>query len=230
MLPLGAFCLIANSITVYGPRVMGGLFTFIACVWIAALIGIFAVHMPLCIFVGKVNYFKFLYEFKEAIILAISTCSSTATLPVSTKVAKERVGVPPAIADFVIPLGSTANMNGTSVFFAVITIFTCQLLGISLTPVQYVILVVQACLLAISCSTVPNTGLVIATTILTSFGLPLDAIGLVVGVYRFCDMIHTTSNCMGDWVSATCIASSEGVLDREICACNLKSVEPNRAA
>jgi len=225
LLPLGAFCLVANSITIYGPRVMGGLFQFIACDWIASLIGIFTVHLLLAVFVCKMNFLKFLYEFKEAIVVAMSTCSSTTTLPVSTKTAKEKIGVSPAIADFVIPLGSTANMNGSSVFFALITVFTCQLMGITLTPLQYVMLVIQSCLLAISCSTVPNTGVVIAVTILTSFGLPLDAIGLIVGVYRFCDMIHTPTNCIGDWVCAASIASSEGALDREICVCSLKSAE-----
>lgn len=229
VLPVGAFCLVANSIAVYGPRVIGGLFQFIACDWAAALLGIFTVNLFLLTFVGKVNFFKFLATFKDALVVALAACSSTATLPITTKVAKEKIGIPATIADFVIPLGSTANMNGTAAFFSIITVFTCQLMGIELTLLQYVLLVIESCLLAISCSTVPNTGIVIAITVLTSFGLPIDAIGLIVGVYKFCDMAHTPTNCMGDWVTATCIASSEGSLDREACVCNLKSVEPSKA-
>ena len=155
------------------------------------------------------------------VTIAVAGCSSTATLPVATATARDKIGVPAKIADFVIPLGSTANMNGTSGFFSIITVFTCQLMGVELSIPQYVLLVVESCLLAISCSTVPNTGIVIAITVLQSFGLPIEAIGLIVGVYKFCDMCHTPTNCFGDWVTATCIASSDGVLNRDICVCSL---------
>ena len=223
LMPVGVFCLITYALGFYGPSVIGGLAKFIACDWFGAILGIITVDFILLRFVGKVRIGKFFSEFKSALIVAIAGCSSTATLPLSTTAAKEKIGVSNTIADFVIPLGSTANMNGTAGFFSIITVFTCQLMGIDLTIGQYVLLVIESCLLAISCSTVPNTGIVIAITVLQSFGLPIDAIGLIVGVYKFCDMAHTPTNCIGDWVSATCIASREGKLDRSICTCNLKS-------
>lgn len=222
LLPYGVFCLITYALAFYGPSVIGGLMLFVACDWITVIIGIFTVHLLLLTFVGKVNFFKFMAQFKAALIVAIAGCSSTATLPLSTVVAKEKIGVPSTIADFVIPLGSTANMNGTAGFFSIITVFTCQLMGVDLSLVQYALLIIESCLLAISCSTVPNTGIVIAITVLQSFGLPIEAIGLIVGVYKFCDMCHTPTNCMGDWVSATCIAASDGILNRDICVCNLR--------
>lgn len=221
LLPYGVFCLITYALAFYGPSVIGGLLIFIACDWITVIIGIFTVHLLLLTFVGKVNFFKFIANFKAALVVALAGCSSTATLPIATATAKERIGVPGKIADFVIPLGSTANMNGTAGFFSIITVFTCQLMGVDLSIPQYVLLIVESCLLAISCSTVPNTGIVIAITVLQSFGLPIEAIGLIVGVYKFCDMCHTPTNCLGDWVTATCIASSDGVLDREVCVCSL---------
>lgn len=221
LLPYGVFCLITYALAFYGPSVIGGLLIFIACDWITVIIGIFTVHLLLLTFVGKVNFFKFIANFKAALVVAVAGCSSTATLPIATAIAKERIGVPAKIADFVIPLGSTANMNGTAGFFSIITVFTCQLMGVDLSIPQYVLLIVESCLLAISCSTVPNTGIVIAITVLQSFGLPIEAIGLIVGVYKFCDMCHTPTNCLGDWVTATCIASSDGVLDREVCVCSL---------
>lgn len=221
LLPYGAFCLITYALAFYGPSVIGGLALFVACDWITVIIGIFTVNLFLLTFVAKVNFFKFFAQFKSALIVAVAGCSSTATLPLSTTAAKEKIGVPNTIADFVIPLGSTANMNGTAGFFTLITVFTCQLMGIDLSMPQYVLLVIESCLLAISCSTVPNTGIVIAITVLQSFGLPIEAIGLIVGVYKFCDMCHTPTNCMGDWVTATCIAASDGVLDRNVCVCSL---------
>ena len=230
LLPLGVFCLITYALAYYGGGVIGGLFQFIACDWLGALLGIFTIDLLLLTFMGKVNFFKFLGQFKTALVVALAGCSSTATLPISTKVAKEKIGVPSTISDFVIPLGSTANMNGTAGFFSIITLFTCQLMGIDLTPGQYILLVIESCLLAISCSTVPNTGIVIAITVLQSFGLPIDAIGLIVGVYKFCDMAHTPTNCIGDWVASTCIAASEGKLDRDICVCNLGGKKNNLAA
>ena len=221
LLPYGVFCLIAHALAYHGPAVIGGLLIFVACDWITVTIGILTVHFAMLTFIGKVNFFKFVSQFKAALIIAVAGCSSTATLPVATATARDKIGVPAKIADFVIPLGSTANMNGTSGFFSIITVFTCQLMGVELSIPQYVLLVVESCLLAISCSTVPNTGIVIAITVLQSFGLPIEAIGLIVGVYKFCDMCHTPTNCFGDWVTATCIASSDGVLNRDICVCSL---------
>ncbi len=225
LLPIGAFCLVANSITLYGPKVMGGLLLFIAADWLAAITGILTVHLFLITSVAKLNFFKFLSAFKEALVVAVAGCSSTATLPISTRIAKEKVGVDASTADFVIPLGSTANMNGTAGFFSIMTVFTLQLMGVELGIGQYVLLVIVSCLLAISCSTVPNTGIVIAITVLTIFGLPIDAIGLVVGVYRFCDMAHTPTNCIGDWVTATCVSASNGTLNRDVCECNLSQTK-----
>ena len=219
--PIGVLGLMTDTIATYGSKVVGSLVTFIACDWIAALITIVVMYSIMLVFICRMNPFKFWAHFKEPIMIAIATLVSVATLPLGMKTCTEKIGVPKSTTDFVLPLGATANMNGTAVYFGLIVVFTCQLMGIQLSISQYVILVIQSVLMAIGCAAVPSIALVLSATLLTSFGLPIEAIGLVTGIHRIVNTAHTPTNVMGDWVTATCIASLDGTLDREKCVAKL---------
>lgn len=219
--PIGVLGLMTDTIATYGSKVVGSLVTFIACDWIAALITIVVMYSIMLVFICRMNPFKFWAQFKEPIMIAIATLVSVATLPLGMKTCTEKIGVPKSTTDFVLPLGATANMNGTAVYFGLIVVFTCQLMGIQLSISQYVILVIQSVLMAIGCAAVPSIALVLSATLLTSFGLPIEAIGLVTGIHRIVNTAHTPTNVMGDWVTATCIASLDGTLDREKCVAKL---------
>lgn len=137
-----------------------------------------------------------------------------AALPVSMKNAKNKLGISEETASFVLPFGATANMDGTGIFFGLIVVFAAQVAGVQLTIGQMASLVLQATLLSVGCAAVPQIGLVIGTTMITTMGLPVEVIGLVTGIYRIIDQIHTATNSTGDLVVAACVASTEGTLDR----------------
>ncbi len=126
------------------------------------------------------------------------------------------MGIPKDTASFVLPLGATANMNGTGIYFGVIVLFAAQLYGIDISISQQIMLVLTATMLSIGCAAAPQTGLIISIALLTNLGIPLDGIALIAGVYRIVDQIHTSTNSMGDLLVAVAVSSMEGDLDREL--------------
>lgn len=214
-IPVGVFGLMVNAMATYGTSILGNIFKFIVTDYASALTHTLIVYVPLLIFVAKVNPIKYLKVAFESWLVAFSTCTSMAALPVSMKNAKEKLGIPEETASFVLPFGATANMDGTGIFFGIVVVFAAQVAGVDLTIGQMASLVLQATLLSIGCAAVPQIGLVIGTTMITSMGLPLEVIGLVTGIYRIIDQIHTATNSTGDLVVAACVASTEGTLDHQ---------------
>lgn len=217
IIPYGVFSLMVTTIISCGTQVFGGLLKFILCDWITCLLVIFILDTGMLIILGKVNPLRFLFQFREAIMIAMATCVSVTTIPFATKTLIEKIGVPSEVTKFVLPLGATANMTGTAGFFGIIVVFTAQLTGVQLTMAQYVVLVFQAVMMAMGCATVPSIALVLSSTLLMGFGLPVTSIGMIIGVYRLMDIAHTTTNSIGNWVTSTCIASLDHTLDRDIC-------------
>ena len=213
-IPVGVFGLMTNAMATYGTSILGNIFKFILTDYLSAFTHLLIVYVPLLLFVAKVNPIKYLKVAFESWLVAFSTCTSMAALPVYMKNAKEKLGIPEETASFVLPFGATANMDGTGIFFGLIVVFAAQVAGVQLTIGQMASLVLQATLLSVGCAAVPQIGLVIGTTMITSMGLPVEVIGLVTGIYRIIDQIHTATNSTGDLVVAACVASTEGTLDR----------------
>ncbi len=213
-IPVGVFGLMTNAMATYGTSILGNIFKFILTDYLSAFTHLLIVYVPLLIFVARVNPVKYLKVAFESWLVAFSTCTSMAALPVSMKNAKTKLGISEEAASFVLPFGATANMDGTGIFFGLIVVFAAQVAGVQLTIGQMASLVLQATLLSVGCAAVPQIGLVIGTTMVTTMGLPVEVIGLVTGIYRIIDQIHTATNSAGDLVVAACVASTEGVLDR----------------
>lgn len=216
IIPFGVFGLMSVSLAKYGLAIFGPVLKFIATDYLASIIMITVVYSIFLIGVAKVSPLKFWKKAFEPWMIAFSTCTSSAALPVSMEVAPKKLGVPKDIASFVLPLGATANMNGTCIYFGIIVLFAAQLYGIDLSIQQQIMLVIQATFLSVGCAATPQIGLVISLTLLTQMGLPLEAYALVAGIYRIIDQIHTSTNSSGDLVTAVCIASLQGELDRNI--------------
>lgn len=213
--PYGVFGLMANATTKFGLKIFGPISKFILTDYLASFIHIALVYSFILVVFGKVNPIKFYKKAFQTWLVAFSTCSSMATLPVTMRIADEELGIPKENASFVLPLGATANMNGTSIYFGIIVLFAAQIYGIPLTFKMQALLVLQATLLSVGCAAVPQVGLLISIALLTSMGLPLDGIALVAGIYRIVDQAHTSTNALGDLVVATTVAGMEGDLDRE---------------
>jgi Na+/H+-dicarboxylate symporter len=195
--------------------IFGPVLKFILVDYAASLVMILVVYSLVLKLIAKVSVRQFWRYAFESFLIAFSTCTSAAALPVAMKNSR-RMGIPKQVGNFVLPLGATANMNGTCIYFGIIVVFASQLYGVPLSFGQQVMLAITATLLSVGAAATPQIGLVISITLLSSMGLPLEATALVAGVYRIIDQIHTGTNSVGDLVFATAIAEMEGVLDHDL--------------
>ena len=216
IIPYGVFSLMTVALAKYGVAIFGPVLKFILTDYLACIIMSTVGYSIFLIVIGKVNPMKFWRKAFEPWMIAFSTCTSSAALPVSMEVAPKKMGVPRDIASFVLPLGCTAQMNGTCAYFGIVVLFAAQLYGVELSIQQQIMLVVQATFLSVGCAATPQIGLVISLTLMTQMGLPLDAYALVAGIYRIIDQIHTSTNSVGDLVASVCISQMEGELDHEV--------------
>ena len=216
IIPYGVFSLMTVALAKYGVAIFGPVLKFILTDYLACIIMSTVGYSIFLIVIGKVNPMKFWRKAFEPWMIAFSTCTSSAALPVSMEVAPKKMGVPRDIASFVLPLGCTAQMNGTCAYFGIVVLFAAQLYGVELSHAADDLLVVQATFLSVGCAATPQIGLVISLTLMTQMGLPLDAYALVAGIYRIIDQIHTSTNSVGDLVASVCISQMEGELDHEI--------------
>lgn len=214
--PIGVFGLMAKAVTAFGVGIFGPVFKFILVDYGANIFTVAVYYSLILYFIGKVNPIKFFKKAFQSWAIAFSTCSSAAALPMAMKIGTDEIGIPKETASFVLPLGATANMNGTGIYFGVVVMFAAQLYGIDISLSQQIMLVLTATMLAIGCAAAPQTGLIISIALLTNLGIPLDGIALIAGVYRIVDQIHTSTNSVGDLVVAVSVASLEKDLDREI--------------
>ena len=153
---------------------------------------------------------------KEVAIFAFSTSSSAATIPVTLKTVQNDLGVNKNVSSFVVPVGATINMDGTAIMQGMATVFIAQMSGIDLTLIQYVQVVILAVVTSIGTAAVPSAGTITLVIILQQFGLPLEAIGIILAVDRILDMIRTSVNVTGDAAVACIVANSEGLLNKEV--------------
>jgi Na+/H+-dicarboxylate symporter len=137
---------------------------------------------------------------RETFIVAFTTSSSAATLPVTFQCVEENLGVPNKIASFVLPLGATVNMNGTSLYQAVAAIFIAQFYGLDLSYSQFATILLTSMLAAVGTAPVPGVGIIMLIMVLQSVGIPAQGIGLILGVDRILDMLRTIPNIAGDAV------------------------------
>jgi len=149
-------------------------------------------------------------------LFAFSTSSSNATIPINLDTVVKRLGVKKSIASFTIPLGATINMDGTAIMQGVATVFIANVYGLDLLFSQYLIIVLTAMLASIGTAGVPGVGLVMLAMVLKQIGLPVEGIGLIIGVDRILDMLRTAINVTGDAAVSMVVAKKEKCLDHAI--------------
>ena len=159
--------------------------------------------------IAKRNYLDFLKKLAPAQLLAFSTSSSAATLPVTMECTEERLKIPQEIAGFVLPLGITINMHGTAIHQAVAAVFIAQAFGHDLTLAHYFIIIFTASLGAMGAPAVPGAGLILLLMVLASIGVEEEGLALILAIDRPLDMIRTIPNVVGDAIVATLVAKSE---------------------
>jgi Na+/H+-dicarboxylate symporter len=179
---------------------------------LAILIGLFY-PLIIRIFVRKISYSSLFKRVSPAQFLAFSTSSSAATLPVTMECVNDNLGVSKSVTNFVLPIGATVNMDGTSLYQAVAVVFLAQLHYVDLTLSQQLTIVLTATLASIGSAAVPSAGLIMMIIVLQSVGLNPAWIAIIFPVDRILDMCRTVANVTGDIVVATVIANSEGELN-----------------
>ncbi len=210
--PYGAFGLIASAVGSQGIDAIKVMAMYMTVVLGALLIHTVFIYGGAVALIGKRNPIWFFKNFFPATVVAFSTASSAATLPISMKTAQDKLKVPESISSFTQSLGATINMDGTAIMQGAAVIFIAQAFSIELTMGQLITVVLTAVLASIGTAAVPGAGLIMLAMVLTSVGLPVEGIALVLGVDRILDMIRTAVNITGDAACALVVAQTEGVL------------------
>ena len=204
--PFAVFGLLAHITARVGLTALIGTGVYVAAV-LAGLVVLFAVYLAAVGLVGRYSVPRFLAAVREVMLLAFSTSSSAAVMPLSLTTAEHKLSVRTSVARFVIPLGTTINMGGTALYQAVATLFLAQAFQIDIGLTGMVLVVVMATGAAIGSPGTPGIGIVILATILNSVGVPPAGIAIILGVDRLLDMCRTTLNVVGDLVAAQVIST-----------------------
>ena len=217
MAPIGVFALIADTITsVAGDNLnnvlelLSALGFYMLVVIIGLIIQMMFTYTAVLKIFSNMSLKKFYQGIAPAQLLAFSTSSSGATLPVTMERCEDELGVSEEVSSFVLPLGATINMDGTALYQAVAAVFIAQTLGMELTLGAQLTIVLTAVLASIGTAAVPGAGIIMLIIILEAIGVPSAGIALILGVDRILDMMRTVTNVTGDASVAVAVASSEG--------------------
>ena len=210
--PYAVFALICPTIASNGMDVLLPLLSFVLVVWFGLLLQVVIVYFPGVKFLVKMGPIKFVKTIWEAIVISFTTCSSSATLPVTMECGR-KLGISLPVRSFTLPLGATMNMDGGAIYQGITAVFVANLFGIHLTIGQQAIIVLTAVLASVGTAGVAGASIIMLGTVLTSVGLPLEGIAIVAGVDKLIDMPRTSINIIGDLMCSAFVARTEGELD-----------------
>jgi Na+/H+-dicarboxylate symporter len=213
---IGVFCLIAKTFAQQGVGLLIPMASYFLTVLGALAVHLFITILVLLYVFTRFNPVTFLKKMRNAQAFAFSTASSNATIPVTLRSVTERLGVNNSVASFTVPLGATINMDGTAIMQGVATVFIANVYGIELGIFGYLTVIGMAVLASIGTAGVPGVGLIMLAMVLNQVGLPLEGIGLIMGVDRLLDMCRTSVNITGDAMVSTGVAKSENNIDVDV--------------
>jgi Na+/H+-dicarboxylate symporter len=214
--PYAVFCLIAHSVATLGLDLLGQLMGYVLVLIGALLIHLFVTLMAALKLMGNLSPRIFLRKMRNVQVFAFSTASSNATIPVTLRTVTERLGVNNSVAAFTIPFGATINMDGTAIMQGVATVFIANVYNIPLDMGDYLMVILMSVLASIGTAGVPGVGLIMLSMVFAQVGLPVEGIGLILGVDRLLDMVRTAVNVSGDAMVTCVIARAEGKFDVEV--------------
>ena len=204
--PFAVFAIIFNTAFRFGYEVFGSLFFYVATVVLGLLVQQFVVYSVLVKVIARRSPIAFFAACRDVYLYAFSTASSNATLPLALETAEQKLKLPPNISRFVLTVGATANQNGTAIFEGVTVLFLAQVYGIELTIAQQLRVMVMSIVAGIGTAGVPGGSLPMVMIVMQSVGIPVEGMGLILGVDRFLDMCRTTVNVSGDLVIAALVS------------------------
>lgn len=211
--PIGIFAIMAWVSGSFGAVILLPLLKFLSVYYIACAVHVILVFCGMLVLLVRVSPWPFFRGMREAILMAFSTASSSATLPVSMHCVEKNLGVSKNITNFMLPLGSTVNMNGAAIFQGMSALFVAHAYNIHLDWFSLITIVATATLSAIGAAGIPGTGFIMLSVVFTSVGLPLEGLALLAGIDRIREMVSTVLNILGDAVCAMYVAKQEGEID-----------------
>jgi Na+/H+-dicarboxylate symporter len=215
--PIGVFALLSALITDFSgdTDLFVALGKYAAITFFGILILTFTLYPAIIKIFTRVKIKDFVNAVIPAQMVAFSTSSSAATLPVTLKQCTDKLHISPGVANFVLPVGVTINMNGTSFYQAVSAVFIAQVFGLDLTVGQQLTLILTATLASIGTPGVPGGAIIMLVIVLSTVGIPAEGLALIMGIERPLDMMRTVANITGDAAVSTIVASSEGEIGPE---------------
>jgi Na+/H+-dicarboxylate symporter len=214
--PYAVFALLAKAIADLGLDLIVDLLGYVAVLVTVLMVHLFVTLMIVLKLFSGMNPMIFIKKMRETQIFAFSTSSSNATIPVTLATVTNRLGVNNSVASFTVPFGATINMDGTAIMQGVATVFIANAYGVELGMSGYLTVILMSVLASIGTAGVPGVGLIMLSMVFTQVGLPMEVIGLVLGVDRLMDMIRTAVNVSGDATVSVIVAKSEGKLDEAV--------------
>lgn len=213
--PIGVFALITYTVSSFGLSILLPLIKLIVAVYIAAIIHICLVYLPLVKICTKVSLKTYFQIMSAPLLLAFTTCSSAAALPANMNAAR-RLGASKDVTSFAIPLGTTINMDGAALYLGIAAVFVAEVYGMPLNFEQQLIVLLMSLLASVGSVGVPGSALIVMTMVFVQIGLPMEGIALVAGIDRILDMARTTLNVMGDSTCAIIVSKATGEPDPEL--------------
>ncbi|MFO7891332.1 MAG: dicarboxylate/amino acid:cation symporter [bacterium] len=211
--PYGVFALLSSVVSSFGTDILFSLLKYAVITIVGMIIMIFIYPLIVFLFTGT-NPITFIKSMRSPQLIAFSTSSSAAALPVTINTCEKELGVPKNISSFVLPLGATVNMDGTALYQGISALFIAQVYGMSLTLGDQLTIVLTATLASIGTAGAPGAGMLMLVLVLKQVGIPLEGISLIIGVERILDMFRTTVNITGDASAAVIVAGTEGELGK----------------
>ncbi|NLQ17975.1 dicarboxylate/amino acid:cation symporter [Marinomonas sp. M1K-6] len=214
--PYAVFCLIAKAIADLGMDLLAQLLGYVL-----VLIGVLLFHLFVTLqlvlkVLSGLSPIIFMKKMRNTQVFAFSTSSSNATIPVTLRAVTKRLGVKNSVASFSVPFGATINMDGTAIMQGVATVFIANIYNVELGMAGYLTVILMSVLASIGTAGVPGVGLIMLSMVFAQVGLPIEGIGLILGVDRLLDMVRTAVNVSGDAVVSVVVAKSEGQLNQEV--------------
>jgi len=214
--PIGVFCLMGKTFAEQGIGLIIPMIGYFVVVVSCLLIHSLGIYSLLLLLFARVNPLTFLKKMRSAQVFAFSTASSNATIPVTLKTVEQQLGVNRSTAAFTVPLGATVNMDGTAIMQGVATVFIANVYGIDLSLVQYLTIIAMSILASIGTAGVPGVGLIMLAMVFNQVGLPVEGIGLILGVDRLLDMVRTAVNVTGDATVTVIVARGEDEINLSV--------------
>ncbi len=208
--PFGVAALVAEVVGLSGLSILQALLAYGLTVVLGLAIHAGIIYGGLVHFLVRLPWLTFMRSIRQAQMIAFSTSSSAATLPISLHCAEERLGVSNPVASFVLPLGSTVNMDGTAMYQGVAAVFIAQVFQLDLSLQAQLSIVLTATMASIGAAGVPGAGMITLALVLTTIGVPMAGLALILGIDRLLDMCRTAVNVTGDLAVTAAVATSEG--------------------